>query len=120
MQKYLFTISIIHIIKDILIKSDFTPDEKVSLWKNEIEHYKGNHTFCLHKKYQNKEKEKKSLPKWARKLNKEKLNSLSIFLNATEKYIKNVNIKYNMQLNEGFYFLKSELAPKSISWCSSH
>ena len=42
------------------------------------------------------------------------------FLNDTLKYVKNININYNTQLNEGFHFLKTEIAPKTISWSKSY
>lgn len=45
-----------------------------------------------------------------------KIECSEYFSNDTKKYIKNVNHNYNTQLNEGFHFLKTELASKSISW----
>ena len=106
--------------RHILINSTFDSEQKVSLWLNSVEHYKGNHTLCIHENYKNKKEELKDLPRWSRKLNDEKLNALNIFLNDTKKYIKNVNHNYNTQLNEGFHFLKTELASKSISWSKSY
>lgn len=106
--------------RNILIKSNFSEEEKISLWFNAIEHYKGNHKFCIHEPYNNKEEEYKDLPKWARNINNEKLNALRIFLNDTVKYINKVNLTYNTQLNEAFHSLKSEIAPKTISWVKSY
>lgn len=106
--------------RQVLVKSKISVEQKKSLWLNAEEHYKGNHTLCLHEKYKNKEEEFNSLPKWSRDLNEEKLKALRIFLNDTLKYVKNINTNYNTQLNEGFHFLKTEIAPKTISWVKSY
>lgn len=37
--------------RHILINSTLDSEQKVSFWLNSVEHYKGNHTLCIHEKY---------------------------------------------------------------------
>ena len=43
---------------------------------NAVEHYKGNHTNCLHAPYKSRVEEVMDLPKWAVPMTKEKSDAL--------------------------------------------
>lgn len=105
--------------KTILAFSNFSVEKKEKLWLNAVEHFKKNHTMCIHSPYANSSIEKKELGKWANNVTKLKESSLENFLGATIKYITKVDAKYTSQINECFHAIESLLAPKSRAWGES-
>lgn len=105
--------------KAILTFSNLTIEKKEELWLNVIEHFKHNHSMCIHSPYANASIEKKSLGSWANNVTSEKEISLKNFLSATVKYITKVDSRYTSQLNECFHSVKAMLAPKSRAWGKS-
>ena len=96
--------------------SNFSSERKAALWMNALEHYKGNHTNCLHAPYKSRLEEVMGLPKWAVPMTEGKSDALRIFLNATLKYVTNVDARYSTQRNEGFHSMKAQMARKDICW----
>ena len=52
------------------------------------------------------------LPKWVVFVTEEKSDALRIFLNATLKYVTNVDARYSARRNEGFHRVKAHMARK--------
>ena len=72
------------------------------LWMNAVEHYKGNHTKCLHALYESQVEEVMDLPKWTVPVTEEEFDALRIFLNAPLKYETNVGARYPTQIMRDF------------------
>ena len=81
---------------------------------NAVEHYKGNRTNGLHAPYNWRVDEVMYLPKWVVFVTEEKSDALRIFLNATLKYVTNVDARYSAQRNEGFHSVRVQMARKDI------
>lgn len=105
--------------KTILAFSNFSKEEREMLWLNAVEHFKKNHTSCIHLPYPNVSFEKKKLGNWAKNVTKSKENALDNFLRKTIPYVTKIDGRYTSQLNECFHSVKTILANKNKAWGES-
>lgn len=105
--------------KTILTYSNFSINKREELWMNALQHFKGNHSKCIHQKYANKSQEWKEITNWGKNVTKGKENGLYNFLSATIPFVTKVDHKFTSQANEGFHSVKGILAPKSLAWGTS-
>ena len=101
-----------------LVKSTFDAEKKKQLWLNIAEHYRGNHSLCVHKNY-TKEEESIIIPKSAKRMNETQYRLLNNFLNKTIKYVTKVDMRYSTQKNEAFHSMKTHFADKNTAWGKS-
>lgn len=106
--------------KALLTFSDYSNLKKEQLWMNVLEHFKNNHTLCLHPPYSDKSEENKHIGKWGKNLTKIKEMGLYNFLSATLSFVTKVNSNITTQSNEAFHSLKAQLASKNTAWGKSY
>ena len=107
---------IIESYRDLLVHSNSSSDRADMLSINGVEHYKGNHTNCVHALYESRVDKFIDLARLAVPMTEEKFDALRIFLNATLKYVPNVDARYSTQRNEGFHRVKAQMARRNICW----
>lgn len=91
-----------------LIYMPSSPSQKVKLWENAIEHYKGNHQNCLPHKASNYI--------WKFNNDNEALLYLEQFLKQTSFILLKCNPPYSTQLNECYHAIKSHYLNKEVAW----
>jgi hypothetical protein len=94
---------------NFLIRSDFSPEEKVTFWSNTTQHFIGNHDGCPPHKI----KAQKRPPLAENPVGQDELNQ---FLDKTKKLIVQWGTGLNTQLCECFNSVKARYADKTTSW----
>lgn len=94
---------------NFLIRTDFSPEQRIAHWRNTLEHLKGNHTHCL--PHTVKPDRKAPLAD-----NERGQMELEALLEATVDLIQATRSGLTSQMCESYNAVKAHYAQKSISW----
>ena len=92
----------------ILIHSNYHVRWRVFFWQNALNHFCGNHFFCLHAPIYG--------PCWDQAQNPVAQYALKKFLDDTQFIIEKCDGRYNTQSNESLHRKKLKYATKDVRW----
>ena len=96
-------------IKFLLHNKELTEERKIELWDNTVNHFKGDHTLCVHGERESRD--------WNITASEEAL--LSRISKEGAKFITLSNPHYSTQFNESLNAIRCAIADKRTSWKTS-
>jgi hypothetical protein len=93
---------------NFLIHADYSDERKVELWRNAVEHFKGNHRFCP--------PGHEDLASHPRIDDPQAIYQLEKFIKDTVNLVLRTRNGFDSQMCESFNAVKSHFANKTYSW----
>jgi hypothetical protein len=98
-------------LKDLMYLQGVTLQQKVTYWKNALQHYSGSHIGCP-----SQHNPKKPPKVWSRKDDPQSMKLLEEFLEKTASVVEHVEGEFSTQMNESINRSKVKFADKNRQW----